>query len=263
MLTQYNSVSLHRHITNTYKFDLFSSGFVAVLAAQQTEEAPTGSRAPPTPCARACVHLREHRRRRRAHPLRRPALPHGLPPHARDPPPPRGRRHRGRDPGARRADLGLRHPEGEPPGAHHPLRGEAQAGAPARRWSRRCPASAPAYLASMGIYLFGRDALEQSMADAALIDFGKDVIPRALPRDAGAGPPLPRLLGGRGDDPSYYEANLALTEAMPPFDFYEALAARLHAPALPARHQGRVVRGAPGPDLGGVASWWGPRSSGP
>src|SRR3989304_9702990 len=36
ILTQFNSVSLHRHIANTYKFDVFSRGFVEILAAQQT-----------------------------------------------------------------------------------------------------------------------------------------------------------------------------------------------------------------------------------
>src|SRR2546426_5391725 len=39
VLTQFLSVSLHRHIANTYKFDPFSHGFVEVLAAQQTNEA--------------------------------------------------------------------------------------------------------------------------------------------------------------------------------------------------------------------------------
>ncbi|MFM7541136.1 MAG: sugar phosphate nucleotidyltransferase, partial [Planctomycetota bacterium] len=38
VLTQFLSVSLHRHIANTYKFDPFSKGFVEVLAAQQTNE---------------------------------------------------------------------------------------------------------------------------------------------------------------------------------------------------------------------------------
>jgi glucose-1-phosphate adenylyltransferase len=36
LLTQFNTVSLHRHIVRTYKFDLFSRGFVQILAAQQT-----------------------------------------------------------------------------------------------------------------------------------------------------------------------------------------------------------------------------------
>jgi glucose-1-phosphate adenylyltransferase len=38
VLTQFLSVSLHRHIANTYKFDAFSRGFVEILAAQQTNE---------------------------------------------------------------------------------------------------------------------------------------------------------------------------------------------------------------------------------
>ena len=36
VLTQFNSVSLHRHIHASYKFDHFSRGFVEILAAQQT-----------------------------------------------------------------------------------------------------------------------------------------------------------------------------------------------------------------------------------
>ena len=36
VLTQFNSVSLHRHITNSFKFDAFHTGWVQVLAAEQT-----------------------------------------------------------------------------------------------------------------------------------------------------------------------------------------------------------------------------------
>ena len=38
VLTQFNSESLHRHITATYKFDNFTKSFVDILAAQQTPE---------------------------------------------------------------------------------------------------------------------------------------------------------------------------------------------------------------------------------
>jgi glucose-1-phosphate adenylyltransferase len=38
LLTQYNSVSLHRHIRQTYTFDRFHGGFVEILAAEQTME---------------------------------------------------------------------------------------------------------------------------------------------------------------------------------------------------------------------------------
>ena len=36
VLTQFNSASLHRHISQSYKFDHFSGGFVEILAAEQT-----------------------------------------------------------------------------------------------------------------------------------------------------------------------------------------------------------------------------------
>ncbi len=36
VLTQFNSVSLHRHITHTYNFDMFHSGWVQIWAAEQT-----------------------------------------------------------------------------------------------------------------------------------------------------------------------------------------------------------------------------------
>ena len=38
VLTQFNSESLHRHISTTYKFDNFTRSFVEILAAQQTPE---------------------------------------------------------------------------------------------------------------------------------------------------------------------------------------------------------------------------------
>jgi glucose-1-phosphate adenylyltransferase len=36
ILTMFNSASLHSHISRTYKFDVFTAGFVEILAAQQT-----------------------------------------------------------------------------------------------------------------------------------------------------------------------------------------------------------------------------------
>src|SRR5216117_1201930 len=38
VLTQFNTMSLHRHIQASYKFDNFSHSFVDILAAQQTPE---------------------------------------------------------------------------------------------------------------------------------------------------------------------------------------------------------------------------------
>src|SRR5512143_4366572 len=40
VLTQFNSASLNRHIAETYRMDLFSRGFVEILAAEQTPDNP-------------------------------------------------------------------------------------------------------------------------------------------------------------------------------------------------------------------------------
>lgn len=40
VLTQFNSASLNRHIAQTYRMDLFSQGFVEILAAEQTPDNP-------------------------------------------------------------------------------------------------------------------------------------------------------------------------------------------------------------------------------
>src|SRR4029453_12144041 len=40
VLTQFNSASLNRHISGTYRLDRFSGGFVEILAAEQTPDNP-------------------------------------------------------------------------------------------------------------------------------------------------------------------------------------------------------------------------------
>ena len=57
VLTQFNSVSLHRHIANSFQFDAFHTGWVQVLAAEQTLASEAGTRAPPTPCASSCSQI--------------------------------------------------------------------------------------------------------------------------------------------------------------------------------------------------------------
>ena len=45
VLTQFNSMSLNRHIAQSYHMDAFSRGFVDILAAEQTPDNPLGFRA--------------------------------------------------------------------------------------------------------------------------------------------------------------------------------------------------------------------------
>ena len=43
VLSQYMSASLHRHVQRTYQFDVFSNGYVEILAAEQTPEGVNGN----------------------------------------------------------------------------------------------------------------------------------------------------------------------------------------------------------------------------
>ena len=52
VLTQFNSMSLHRHINAAFKFDNFTPSFVEILAAQQTPAGSHWYQAPRTPSGR-------------------------------------------------------------------------------------------------------------------------------------------------------------------------------------------------------------------
>ncbi len=55
VVTQFNSVSLHRHIRHSYVFDAFSGGFVEILAAHRPTKMPRGIKGPPTRCGKISV----------------------------------------------------------------------------------------------------------------------------------------------------------------------------------------------------------------
>ena len=92
VLTQFNSVSLHQHIANTYTFDPFGGGFVEILAAQQTMHTETWYQGTADAVRRNIPYFTEAGVRPRPDPLRRPALPDGLPGHDPQPPGKQGRR---------------------------------------------------------------------------------------------------------------------------------------------------------------------------
>jgi glucose-1-phosphate adenylyltransferase len=76
------------------------------------------------------------------------------------------------------------------------------------------------WLASMGIYVFETKALVALLSDTGKIDFGKDVIPGALTKYKTQA----HLFDGYWEDigtiKSFFEANIALGQSNPPFDFY-------------------------------------------
>jgi glucose-1-phosphate adenylyltransferase len=79
----------------------------------------------------------------------------------------------------------------------------------------------PTYLASMGIYAFGRETLEGSVKDPALVDFGRHVIPKAVPEMRVQAYVYRGYWEDVGTIRSFFDANLALCQPVPPFDFYD------------------------------------------
>lgn len=61
VLTQYNSASLNRHISRTYRFSSFSTGFVEVLAAEQTKDNPQWFQGTADAVRQMLPHLRDWR----------------------------------------------------------------------------------------------------------------------------------------------------------------------------------------------------------
>jgi len=60
VVTQFNSASLNRHIKNTYHFDTFQSGFVDILAAEQTPESQTWFQGTADAVRQSMHHLMQH-----------------------------------------------------------------------------------------------------------------------------------------------------------------------------------------------------------
>ena len=61
VLTQYNSASLNRHISQTYRFSSFSSGFVEILAAEQRRDSPDWFQGTADAVRQILPHLRDWR----------------------------------------------------------------------------------------------------------------------------------------------------------------------------------------------------------
>jgi glucose-1-phosphate adenylyltransferase len=74
----------------------------------------------------------------------------------------------------------------------------------------------------MGIYAFGRDTLFRSVGDPSLVDFGRHVIPKLVPETRVHAYVYRGYWEDVGTIRSYFLANLALCQPVPPFDFYDS-----------------------------------------
>jgi len=221
VLTQYNSESLNKHVAQTYKFDVFTDGFVSILAAEQTEESPGWFQGTADAVRQVQHHLRGHRARevlilsgdqlyqmdyramRDTHRAAQADATVAVIPVAKE---------LTAGFGIVKLDSAGRivHFE-EKPGPERLAELESDLPGGGRGW-----------LASMGIYIFGREALERSLAHPELVDFGRHIIPKAIQEMRVQA----HLFRGYWEDVgtigSYFEANMAVTGRLPPFDFFDA-----------------------------------------
>ncbi len=229
VLTQFLSVSLHRHIANTYKFDPFNNGFVEVLAAQQTNETADWYRGTADAIRQNLRYLRRDDAVQvlvlSADQLYRMDLRELIQTHRAN-----GahvtiavvpvHRHQAPRLGIVRLDEDNRIIElVEKPSTAEQLDGLR---APAAWLQRRGLAGrGQDYLANMGIYVFERRVLLDLLdAQPQAVDLVTEILGRNLPAQRIQAYLFHGYWEDLGSIKSYHEANLALASPTPPFDFH-------------------------------------------
>ena len=220
VLTQFNTESLHRHISRTYVFDNFSRGSVRILAAEQTPSSTSWYQGTADALRKQILQLQSAKSKETLilsgdHLYRMDYSDFVA-------------AHRDND-----ADITI--------GVHPVLPEEAsqfgilQADADSRivRFVEKPPRENLAglesfsgerpYTASMGIYVFRSQLLYDMLRQETGSDFGKHLIPAAI--EQGLNVRAYRFDGyweDIGTIEAYYNANLALTSSHPPFDLFDA-----------------------------------------
>ncbi len=222
VLTQFNSASLNRHIARTYSFDRFRSGFVNIIAAEQTPASRNWFQGTADAVRRSIPHMEVYSH---SHVLilsgdqlygmdYREMMAHHT---------------------AHNADVTI---------ATIPVTAEEAAGfgilktddnnlitefheKPSDLTDKESPVSEEmekagrTYLASMGIYIFNKDLLypllDKRPDDH---DFGKEFIPAAIENQRVVSYPFEGYWSDIGTIRSFYDANLMLARRNPPFSLY-------------------------------------------
>lgn len=232
LLTQFNSASLHRHISASFKFDHFSSGFVELLAAEQTYTDTSWYQGTADAVRKNRTHLLNHDF---DHALIlsgdqlyrmdfRSILAQHIESHAdvtvatlpvnRDD---------CKSLGIMQIDQERRitrfEEKPKDPGVQDSLRlpGEWHA-------TLEIEGGGEKFLASMGIYVFNRDVMMQ-LLDNTYTDFGKHIIPNAIKTHRVFSYIFQGYWEDIGTIRSFFEANINLTVDLPRFNFFD-----MHAP---------------------------------
>ncbi|MDQ3120623.1 MAG: glucose-1-phosphate adenylyltransferase [Verrucomicrobiota bacterium] len=231
VLTQFNTMSLHRHIQASYKFDNFSRSFVDILAAQQTPEHSDWYQGTADAVRQNMRYFLErpfdyylilsgdqlyrmdfrallHQHIRSGAEITLATTPVG--------------RSQASEFGIMQSDDDRRvvrfveKPKDEAVLTELKLSPEHLASIGAREGEEL-------FQASMGIYVFNRDVLVECLAND-MVDFGKHIIPQAIKERPVSGYIFNGYWEDIGTIRAFYEANLDLTDVVPKYSFFDATA---------------------------------------
>jgi len=220
LLTQFNSVSLHRHITRTYNFDPFHQGWVQIWAAERTMLNDTWYQGTADAVRQQLFEIHstgaeytlilagDHLYRMDYELMAQHMWENGgdisiaLQPVSLESAPHLGILKRGK--GQQITDF-----------VEKPKDPDLQ-----KSFVSRNDPDLP-LLGSMGIYLFKTSVLDELLKELNVDDFGREVIPHAIHTHKVVGYDFEGYWEDIGTIRSFYHANLALTQPSPPFNFYD------------------------------------------
>ncbi|MEW6083449.1 MAG: glucose-1-phosphate adenylyltransferase [Chloroflexota bacterium] len=234
ILTQFNSVSLHRHISQSYNFDAFHTGWVEILAAEQTTSSADWYQGTADAVRKQLFEIQasgadnvlilagdhlyrmDYRQMAEYHWENKADITVAVQPVARSE--------------ASRFGILKREADGRISDfVEKPKDPEVQ-----KKFVSRDDEVRP-FLGSMGIYFFNTKVLFDLLTyHPRHDDFGGDIIPEAIKSHEVFGFDFDGYWEDIGTIRSFYETNLQLASSNPPFNFYDAKAPiYTHARFLP------------------------------
>lgn len=227
LLTQFNTASLHRHIQSTYRFDTFSGGVVEILSAEQTEKGDSWYQGTADAVRQNLHHFADHKHDivliLSGDQLYRMDYSDIVQQHV--------------DSGADVTIAAMPIPEDQVKGlglmrvnddlsinefVEKPTDPKVIRSLAINETIQKTLKSTPAEphcLANMGIYVFNRSALLDAL-DNHMTDFGKEIIPSLLATHHLCGYVFEGYWEDIGTVRAFFEANLLLTNPLPPFNFF-------------------------------------------
>ena len=227
LLTQFNSASLHLHISNSYNFDRFSGGFVEILAAEQTLEHSGWYEGTADAVRKNFIHFKSQKPTHyiilSGDQLYKMDLRAFMNEHIRS----------GADvtiatTAVNRHDasgFGIMKIDGDNRVKEFMEKPKPTQNIDEWKIPQEARGSLPAekeYLASMGIYIFNADTMEEVLLgeNEKYTDFGKEILPLAIGKKKINSYVFDGYWEDIGTIKSFYDANIALCEPYPTFDFF-------------------------------------------